>query len=245
MVNAANYDAYPRCYHKGEFQYMILSCGDVATEDISQHFHKTNSYIAEALKQGGAVYVHCYAGVSRAPTMVMAYLMGHAGLSLRQALSECARARPQVRPNPGFIRQLEAYGEALASRGGGQQAQQEARASAQPASYGGVADHYFNCAPSVTAPTLTDPLRNNVAQPSYPPSYQASTYTANIPTHQASTYSAGPTGTRTPTVIPSVSSSYGERPYTPTSSLVAGNSLGQDARRQELSAFGSPPGTRV
>ena len=271
VVNAANYDAYPRCYHKGEFQYMILSCGDVATEDISQHFHKTNWYIAEALKQGGAVYVHCYAGVSRAPTLVMAYLMGHAGLSLRQALSECVRARPQVRPNPGFIRQLEVYGEALASGGGGQQGQQEARARAQPASYGGMADHYFNCAPSVTAPTMNDPLRNNVGQPSYPPSYppsyQASTYTAIIPTHQTSTYTVCPTGTRTPTVIPSVSSSYyGERPSIPMSSLVARNSLGHspghDARSQgvsvfgqeskeesalghELSAFGSPPGTRA
>ena len=250
VVNASNYDAYPRCYHKGEFQYMILSCADVATEDMSQHFHKTNSYIAEALKQGGAVYVHCYAGVSRAPTLVMAYLMGNAGLSLRQALSECLCARPQVRPNAGFIRQLEAYGKVLASGGGGQQGQQEAKASAPPASYGGMADNYFQTATSAPAPTLNDPLRNNVGHPSYAASYKASTYTANhdIPTHHHSTYTASPTDTRTPTVIASVSSSYGI-----TSSLVPRNSLGQPARRQELSAFGSqelsafgsPPGTRA
>lgn len=235
VVNAANYDAFPKSYHPGAFQYLILGCADVPTQDLSQFFHKTNTYISEALRQGGAVYVHCYAGVSRAPTLVMAYLMFHTRLSLREAMSVCLRARPQVRPNYGFMQQLEAYGEAVAS-GGGEQQDTKTRGPYAPGvgstaspSYGGVANHYFAPVNSVTASSFNDPLRHKVQQPSYLASTHASNYTGtslvgSVPTNVSSSFVETPLASST---------------QVPMSSLTRGHG----ATSQELAAFGSPPGT--
>lgn len=65
--------------------------------------------IEDALKSNkgrGRILVHCSAGVSRSPTIVVAYLMKHRNMSLRTALGHVVRIRPQVSPNPGFIEQL-------------------------------------------------------------------------------------------------------------------------------------------
>lgn len=50
-----------------------------------------------------AVYVHCLAGRSRSPALVLAYLMTRKQLTLQEALDMLA---PQMRPNPNFIKQL-------------------------------------------------------------------------------------------------------------------------------------------
>jgi protein-tyrosine phosphatase len=61
----------------------------------------------------GAVYVHCSAGVGRAPTMVAAYLV-RTGLSPEQAWARIRQARPFVRPTPPQIEQLERFAAWLA-----------------------------------------------------------------------------------------------------------------------------------
>ena len=54
--------------------------------------------------------MHCYAGVSRSATLVLAYLMARERLSLKMALQRVREARPTAMPNQGFLRQLEKYG---------------------------------------------------------------------------------------------------------------------------------------
>eukprot|EP00960_Hanusia_phi_P060986 764690-Hanusia_phi.AAC.6 len=56
---------------------------------------QTTSFIASAMSSG-AVYVHCYAGVSRGPSVVIAFLMMNMGMTFKDAYSVCKRARPQV-----------------------------------------------------------------------------------------------------------------------------------------------------
>ena len=113
VLCAASYDKNPKCYHPGVFQYLILGAVDLPDQNMAQFFTKSNAFISGARHQGGSVYVHCYAGVSRAPTLVLAYLMKEHGLSLGEAMSVCMQARPQVRPNIGFMRQLDAYAATL------------------------------------------------------------------------------------------------------------------------------------
>ncbi|XP_038549233.1 dual specificity protein phosphatase 14 [Micropterus salmoides] len=64
--------------------------------------------VAEQISQNqtGGTLVHCTAGRSRSPTLVMAYLMRSEGLSLRQAHELVLERRPFIRPNAGFWRQL-------------------------------------------------------------------------------------------------------------------------------------------
>ncbi|GLB43722.1 putative phosphatases II [Lyophyllum shimeji] len=61
--------------------------------------------IIDSAKEG-RIIVHCNAARSRAPTVVAAYLMKQHEMTLKDALALIIRARPGVRPNPGFFRQL-------------------------------------------------------------------------------------------------------------------------------------------
>jgi atypical dual specificity phosphatase len=68
----------------------------------------------------GKILVHCSAGISRSPMVVAAYLMKRKGLTLKAALGQIIRVRPQVAPNAGFLQQLkememESFGTAVSS----------------------------------------------------------------------------------------------------------------------------------
>nr|XP_054933312.1 dual specificity protein phosphatase 19-like isoform X2 [Dermacentor andersoni] len=63
-------------------------------------------FIDGALSSGGSVLVHCNAGVSRSCALVLAFLILRRGMDLHQALEKTRTARPAVRPNEGFLRQL-------------------------------------------------------------------------------------------------------------------------------------------
>ena len=67
-----------------------------------KHFAPSVRFIKEALENGGSVFVHCYAGVSRSATMVIAYLMQEHNMNMYQAISLTKAKRPVVFPNPGF-----------------------------------------------------------------------------------------------------------------------------------------------
>lgn len=59
--------------------------------------------------QTGSTLVHCTAGMSRSPALVMAYLVRYKGVTLRQAHDWVRECRPYIRPNAGFWRQLLDY----------------------------------------------------------------------------------------------------------------------------------------
>ena len=50
--------------------------------------------------------MHCYAGVSRSATIVIAYLILEHNLGCLEATALVKRQRPEVFPNAGFQRQL-------------------------------------------------------------------------------------------------------------------------------------------
>jgi len=58
--------------------------------------------------KGTKVSVHCNAGISRAPSVVLLYLMKCQRLSFDEAWALVQEARPAMKPNDGFLRQLKA-----------------------------------------------------------------------------------------------------------------------------------------
>lgn len=52
------------------------------------------------------VLVHCSAGISRSPSVVMAWLITRRGKSFEEAFEMVKRCRPYIMPNEGFERQL-------------------------------------------------------------------------------------------------------------------------------------------
>ncbi|XP_030649849.1 dual specificity protein phosphatase 14 [Chanos chanos] len=93
-------------------EYPGVECVSVPVQDRPQarldpHFDGVAERIH--LNRGGSSLVYCSAGRSRSPSLVMAYLMRFEGASLLEAHGRVLAARPFIRPNAGFWRQLLQY----------------------------------------------------------------------------------------------------------------------------------------
>ncbi len=64
------------------------------------------AFIEDGRKTGGRVLVHCNAGISRAPSLVLAYLIKREKLCFESAWEAVTRVRPGAKPNSGFLNQL-------------------------------------------------------------------------------------------------------------------------------------------
>lgn len=89
-----------------EMSYCFLPALDLPDEDIDPLLQRALPVIDEAISRGGCIFVHCNAGISRAPTVVVAFLMAFKGFSFCDAMSLVNQKRPSSRPNPGFVKQL-------------------------------------------------------------------------------------------------------------------------------------------
>lgn len=80
---------------------------DLPSARLGDHFDR----VAERIhgNHAGGTLVHCAAGMSRSPALVMAYLMRFRGVTLCQAHRWVQDRRPFVRLNAGFWEQLLRY----------------------------------------------------------------------------------------------------------------------------------------
>lgn len=65
-------------------------------------------FIAEEVAKGGTVYIHCWEGLGRGPTMIAAYLVS-TGLTPSEAWSRIRRVRPFIRPVAEQITQIDRF----------------------------------------------------------------------------------------------------------------------------------------
>jgi atypical dual specificity phosphatase len=86
-----------------------LNVLDKPNESLVKYFDFVADKIHEVEESGNSCLVHCVAGVSRSATMVIAYLMKHKKMNLRDAHLLVKSKRPFIRPNMGFWTQLIDY----------------------------------------------------------------------------------------------------------------------------------------
>lgn len=79
---------------------------DEPKENIQQHFFTVHRIIRSALEENKRVIVHCAAGYSRSPTLVIAYLMIENKWTAEEAIA-FVKTKRDVEPNKGFQRQLQ------------------------------------------------------------------------------------------------------------------------------------------
>jgi hypothetical protein len=58
-----------------DFIYNHINAYDDLNEDMTFKFQLSNTFIREAEKSGGKIYIHCMCGVSRSVTVALAYLL--------------------------------------------------------------------------------------------------------------------------------------------------------------------------
>ncbi|CDW54608.1 dual specificity phosphatase [Trichuris trichiura] len=98
-----------------------VDCLKIRVEDHPQellgvYFDIVADKIKITKDKGGRTLVHCVAGVSRSPTLCMAYLIKYERCSLRQAYKTVKASRPIVHPNVGFWKQLIEYEKRILGR---------------------------------------------------------------------------------------------------------------------------------
>ena len=83
-------------HHHIEVQrYAILDFDEI---DVAKHLTEPVNMLNSLLTQERRVYVHCNAGISRAPATVLAYLCHFRGMSVADGLEYIRSNRPQAYP---------------------------------------------------------------------------------------------------------------------------------------------------
>ncbi|PRD33204.1 UNVERIFIED_CONTAM: Dusp7 [Trichonephila clavipes] len=70
-------------------------------------------FLDEARNKDEGVLVHCYGGMSRSPTIIMAYLMRKLNFTANEVYHFATSRERLIRPNLYFRKQLSVYEEAL------------------------------------------------------------------------------------------------------------------------------------
>ncbi len=78
---------------------------DGSADAMDERLGETLEALARLIRGGDCVYLHCNAGLNRAPTLAIAYLRAHDGMSLDEA---CAHVKQQRACGP-FMTVLEDY----------------------------------------------------------------------------------------------------------------------------------------
>ncbi|KAL3179595.1 hypothetical protein MRX96_037977 [Rhipicephalus microplus] len=103
--------------------FLRIPVNDSHADKLRPHFARACRFLDKVRESSGCVLVHCLAGVSRSPTVAIAYVMRHLGLSSDDAYRYVKSKRPSISPNFNFLGQLleyerELHGEAIHRTGG-------------------------------------------------------------------------------------------------------------------------------
>jgi protein-tyrosine phosphatase len=91
------------------FTYYMVDISDRSHSEIYKHFNECSEFIDDCIANHGKVLVHCRCGVSRSSTLIAAWLISKKNYTATSAVSLIQNSRAQVKPNEGFIKQLEQY----------------------------------------------------------------------------------------------------------------------------------------
>ncbi|KRX05885.1 hypothetical protein PPERSA_03822 [Pseudocohnilembus persalinus] len=93
-------------YYPEQFEYMKIDLFDSVSQDLLPYFEQGIEYIKTAKDNNKRILVHCIQGISRSASFVLAYLMKHEKMTLKEAFQLVKSKRSIARPNPKFVESL-------------------------------------------------------------------------------------------------------------------------------------------
>ena len=141
--------------------YKQLLASDNGVQNLRQFFEEAFEFIDEARANLSSVLVHCQAGISRSPTIAVAYLMKHyPGMAMAEAYKFVKTRRSIISPNLNFMGQLWEYEQGLLKD---KQVNSDESMSTEGSESGSTSsgDSLDSCA---SAPTLPTHEENNLSQ---------------------------------------------------------------------------------
>jgi protein-tyrosine phosphatase len=97
----------------GTQRHLVVPLDDTREEAArfgNTFFIRLVRWIQQALHAADArVLLHCYGGISRSPTVAVAYLVATTNQCVREALYTVRRSRAEADPLPAFLRQLDMW----------------------------------------------------------------------------------------------------------------------------------------
>lgn len=92
------------------FKYLFIPAYDNPAYKLNVYFDQIADFINNAIEnEKGSVFVHCYWGISRSTTSVIAYLVKYRRMPPKKARQFVKSKRSIIFPNDGFINQLDTY----------------------------------------------------------------------------------------------------------------------------------------
>ena len=89
--------------------YVRVDDTEEAADTLASHFEEIATFVDAARSAGGVVFIHCGAGISRAPTSACAYLIWKLRIPASDAVKLVRSSRQCARPNVGFVKALKAW----------------------------------------------------------------------------------------------------------------------------------------
>jgi len=95
--------------HNKKYSYLKLNIKDLADFDIKSFFKEAHDFINKAKFNSKNILIHCFAGLSRSPSIVISYLMKELKYSYIDAYNYVKEKRPQIKINIDFLLILKKY----------------------------------------------------------------------------------------------------------------------------------------
>ncbi|CAD2100367.1 protein tyrosine phosphatase, putative [Plasmodium vinckei brucechwatti] len=115
LVVCCTYLEYPQDKIPKGYDGLRINLEDMGLEQISKYFDESNNFIHSFVTKNQPVFVTCSHGISRSPTIVLAYLIGKQNYFLNEAF-RFLMSKKNICPNVGFAEQLCNYEESIKNK---------------------------------------------------------------------------------------------------------------------------------
>ena len=144
----------------------VIPAEDMPYFDLTPYYEQSFEFI-DRHRRYTSILVHCFAGVSRSASIVIAYIMAKYNCTFEESFNYVREKRKQVYPNPGFIDQLKKFEAGLKFNPGlGIQVAPQQQVAAGPP------QHMVQSSTFMTTPQTMQPGPQKYI-PGYPPQQQA------------------------------------------------------------------------